>query len=101
MTTFTRGSAITFSARCLDAAGTPFTPDRAMLTLSFVSVTGERVRRDVPMVCGPTVSAVWDSSVASDAMPVSWHIRASGAGGKVAQDGSFVLSAAEANPTHS
>jgi hypothetical protein len=103
MTTFTRGSAITFRATCLDAAGQPFPALRAMLTLSYVSTAGERVRVDVPCrMDGANVSTTWDSSVASDAMPVNWHIRASGsAGAKVAQDGTFTLSASGANPAHS
>jgi hypothetical protein len=103
MTTFTRGSAITFKATCLDAAGAPFPALRAMLTLSYVSTAGERVRVDVPMATVGTsrISTTWDSSQASDAMPVNWHIRASGsAGAKVAQDGTFTLSASGANPTH-
>jgi hypothetical protein len=74
-----------------------------MLTLSYVSTAGERVRVDVPCrLDGADVSVVWDSSAASDAMPVNWHIRASGtAGTKVAQDGSLILTASGANPAHS
>jgi hypothetical protein len=103
MTTFTRGSAITFKATCLDAAGAPFPALRAMLTLSYVSVQGERIRQDYPMaILGADVRKTWDSSQASDAMPVNWHIRASGASGaKVAQDGSLTLTAQAANPAHS
>lgn len=99
---YVRGSAITFRATCSDAKGQPLTPTQAMLTLSYVSTAGVRVRQDVPMaLSGPTVLATWDSSQASDSMPVNWHIRASdAAGGKVAQDGRFVLSAAEANPVY-
>jgi hypothetical protein len=73
-----------------------------MLTLSYVSVQGERVRVDIPCrIAGADVSVVWDSSAVSDAMPVNWHIRASGAAGaKVAADGSLTLTASGANPTH-
>jgi hypothetical protein len=97
---YVRGSSITFRATCLDAADANFSPTRAMLTLSYVSTAGQRVRRDVPMaIADSVVSCVWDSSQASDAMPVAWHIRASGGANKVAQDGAFTLSAAQANPT--
>lgn len=96
MTQFVRGSAITFRANCTDAAGQSFTPTSARLSLSYVSaLLGARACCNLPMtIDGSEVSAVWDSSVASDGMPVVWHIRAGG----VAQDGTFRLTAAEANP---
>ncbi len=93
MTGFVRGSLITFKATCKSAIGAPLTPDRATLTVSYVHDSG-RIVETVPMsIEGDTVSAVWDSSVAADTMPVIWHIRAAGC----AKDGSFVLTALEAN----
>lgn len=99
MTVFVRGSAITFRATCKDQHGDPITPDSATLHLSYVeAATGKRVADSATMdIEGDTVSVVWDSSVASDGMPVVWHIRAA----PVAQDGAFTLTAAEANPVAS
>jgi len=95
MTDFVRGSAITFRATCKNALGASITPDQATLSISYV-LNGVRVVDTIPMqIDGDTVSAAWDSSVASDTMPVIWHIRAAGC----AKDGSFVLSASAANPS--
>lgn len=92
-----RGSTITFTATCLDASGAAVSPDTATLYLVYAPADGghTRTRQSVPMsVQGATVQGKWDSSVASAAMPVIWHIRA----GETAVDGSFRLEAAEANP---
>lgn len=91
---FVRGSSITFRANCKDESGAAFTPTKATLTLSFATSAG-RITTSLDMPGGVTT---WDSSAASDSMPVHWHIRASGGGEQVAQDGSFPLVAAEANP---
>lgn len=96
---FVRGSQITFRATCLDATGNPFTPTEATLSISYVTANGQRDHATISMtIAGGAASRVWDSSVASDAMPVHWHIRASSPTEKVAQDGTFRLVAAEANP---
>lgn len=98
MTTFVRGSTITFSATCADAAGAPVTPDSANLYLVYVSTAGEKVHTTVPMdVDGATVSATWDSSVADATIPLSWSIRTTGVD-KIATDGTVELTANEANP---
>lgn len=97
-----RGSTITFRATCLDADGAPLLPTEATLYLVYAPADGShtRARETIPLVVnGNVASCQWDSSVASAAMPVSWHVRAGSPGAEaVAQDGSFRMEASEANP---
>ena len=94
MARFVRGSSINFVAKCLNKDGNPVTPTDAELHLSYANGADYITMT----IAGHIVSATWDSSPAVDSMPVAWHIRAWNAVDKVAQDGTFTLSAAEANP---
>lgn len=94
MNSFVRGSTINFRASCTDAAGEPFTPAEAELSLSYVIASGREhaQTRHTMMIAGNVVSCTWDSSVAAPGT-VTWNIRASG----VVQDGALVLTAMDAN----
>lgn len=95
-TVLIRGSAVFFSATCLDVNGAPVTPSGANLYLVYTNLAGVRTKTTVAMtVLANVVSATWDSLVAGDGA-VHWSIRASGAN-TITQDGELVLSANEAN----
>lgn len=92
-----RGSSVSFSATCFDAAGAVMTPGSANLYLVYRTLSNGRASQTVVMsIALNVVSAEWDSSIAADGL-VTWSIRAIGAD-TIVQDGSLTLIANEANP---
>lgn len=96
MTTFVRGSTVTFSAPCLDASGAPIAPVSATLGLAFVAIDGTRTKTITAMTIADNVVSVdWDSSVAAQGV-VRWNIKAVGTA-TIETEGSIFLVANEAN----
>ena len=96
MTEYVRGSMVFFSATFVDKDGAPATPDSATLRLVYRTAEHSPQTSTVSMtVAGNVATASWDSS---DAMPgiVKWSAKGTGLNA-IVQDGSFTLTANEAN----
>jgi hypothetical protein len=96
MEQYIRGSIVFFTAAFVDKAGAPVNPNKAAVNLVFRG--SDKVQQTVTMsmqISGNVAEASWDSSVAMPG-PVHWSVKGTGVNA-IVQDGSFTLTANEAN----
>lgn len=96
MTDYVRGSMVFFSTAFVDKDGEPSAPDTATARLVYRDLNHAPQTDTVSMTIASNVAtATWDSSVAMPGV-VKWSVKGTGSNA-IVQDGSFTLTANEAN----